>query len=166
MSRATKRKHVMNEALQDYFTPPTDGQEIVRVIASRGNNLHEVETLTHSTYLVSMPSKFRKNIWVKRGDFVIVEPIEEGDKVKAEMVRVLSKEHIKYFKKIKAWPEGFDAETDSDDEFDNSNWTGNAQTESDSTDSSVSESLVESESNSSNEKSSEEKGKEKVETGT
>lgn len=121
MSRATKRKHVMNEALQDYFTPPTETQDIVRVTASRGNNLHEVETVDSATYLVSMPSKFRKNIWVKRGDFVIVEPIEEGDKVKAEMVRVLSKEHIKYFKKIKVWPEAFDAEPDSDDDLRDSN---------------------------------------------
>lgn len=121
MSRATKRKHVMNETLQDYFTPPSEGQEIVRITASKGNNLHEVETLKKENYLVSMPSKFRKNIWVKRGDFVIVEPIEEGDKVKAEMVRVLSKEHIKYFKKINVWP-NFDDESDSDDEiFQNKN---------------------------------------------
>ena len=34
-----------------------------------------------------MPSKFRKNIWVKRGDYFVVTPIEEGDKVKAEIAR-------------------------------------------------------------------------------
>lgn len=138
MSRATKRKHVLNEALQDYFTPPTDGQEIVRVVASRGNNLHEVETAAQSTYLASMPSKFRKNIWVKRGDFVIVEPIAEGDKVKAEMVRVLSKEHIKYFKKIKVWPDAFNAEQDSDEDFKKKkNGALNSQSDSESTASST-----------------------------
>jgi hypothetical protein len=38
-----------------------------------------------------MPNKFRKNVWVKRGNYCIVEPIEEGDKVKAEIVRILYK---------------------------------------------------------------------------
>ena len=35
--------------------------------ASRGNNLHEVETAEQQKYLVSMPTKFRKNVWIKRG---------------------------------------------------------------------------------------------------
>ncbi len=41
-----------------------------------------------------MPNKFRKNVWVKRGDFVIVAPIEEGDKVKGEIATVLYKEQV------------------------------------------------------------------------
>ncbi len=45
-------------------------------------------------FLVSMPNKFRKNVWVKRGDFVIVAPIEEGDKVKGEIATVLYKEQV------------------------------------------------------------------------
>uniref|UniRef100_A0A8C0AG41 Probable RNA-binding protein EIF1AD n=1 Tax=Bos mutus grunniens TaxID=30521 RepID=A0A8C0AG41_BOSMU len=40
-----------------------------------------------------MPSKYRKNIWIKRGDFLIVDPIEEGEKVKAEISFVLCKDH-------------------------------------------------------------------------
>lgn len=120
MSRAVKRKHVLNESYQDYFSPPQSNQEIVRIVASRGNNLHEVETAKKINYLASMPTKFRKNIWVKRGDYVIIEPIEEGDKVKGEMVRVLAKEHIKYFKKIGVWPQGFckeEEEQESDDDM-------------------------------------------------
>lgn len=58
-------------------------------------------------FLVSMPTKFRKNVWVKRGDFVIAEPIDEGDKVKAEIVRILTAQHIKEFKKLGIWPEKF-----------------------------------------------------------
>ncbi|XP_019869493.1 probable RNA-binding protein EIF1AD [Aethina tumida] len=72
-----------------------------------------------------MPSKFRKNVWVKRGDYVLVEPIEEGDKVKAEMVRILTPDHIKYFKKDNAWPAEFDVAkqttNDEDDLFINTN---------------------------------------------
>lgn len=107
MSRATKRKHVLMEVLQDDFSLPKENQEIVKVISSRGNNLHEVETTIGENYLVSMPTKFRKNVWVKRGGFILVEPIAEGDKVKAEMVRLLTNEHIKEFKKHGVWPEAF-----------------------------------------------------------
>lgn len=133
----TKRKHVMKEMQTDDFDPPASTQRICRILGSRGNNLHEVESAepfagpmdTMSTdaaaavtsavltvdndingccqFLVSMPTKFRKNVWVKRGDFVIVEPIDEGDKVKAEIVRILTPQHIKEFKKMNIWPEKF-----------------------------------------------------------
>lgn len=125
MSRATKRKHVLREILEDDYSPPGENQQIVKVISSRGNNLHEVKTADDTTFLASMPTKFRKNMWVKRGDFVLVEPIEEGDKVKAEMVRVLTSDHIKYFKQDGVWPAAFDdpkeKKKDDDDLFVNTN---------------------------------------------
>lgn len=34
---------------------------------------------------------------------MIVEPIEEGNKVKAEIVHILLKDQIKYFKEEKIW---------------------------------------------------------------
>lgn len=89
MSKATKRKHVTKE-IED-LTIPTESQSIVRIIESRGNNLHEVVDATGTQYLVSMPMKFRRNIWVKRGNFVLVEPIPEGNKVKAEIVKILTR---------------------------------------------------------------------------
>lgn len=118
MSKVTKRKHVMKEMQTDDFEPPAPNQQIVRIIGSRGNNLHEVESSEPLTttdggdvnadkFLVSMPTKFRKNVWVKRGDYVIVEPIEEGDKVKAEIVRILTPQHIKEFTKDGIWPAKF-----------------------------------------------------------
>lgn len=99
MSKATKRKHVTKEILEDYYVPE-DGEEIVKVklcilklkflilvltwltksknchiclyffrqiIGGRGNNLHEVQDSIGRQFLVSMPTKFRKNVWVKRG---------------------------------------------------------------------------------------------------
>ena len=53
--------------------------------------------------------KSRKNVWIKRGDFVVVKPIEEGDKVKAEILTILYKEQIKYIKAENQWPAGFEA---------------------------------------------------------
>ncbi|KAH8377813.1 hypothetical protein KR093_007227, partial [Drosophila rubida] len=125
----TRRKHVLKEMMEDDYSLPTEQQQIVRVISSRGNNLHEVEPTSldaenflgkHNSnkckllsliytyvFIVSMPNKFRKNVWVKRGDFILVEPIEEGDKVKAEICKILTPEHIKEYTKAGIWPERF-----------------------------------------------------------
>ncbi|XP_053735400.1 probable RNA-binding protein EIF1AD [Synchiropus splendidus] len=115
MSQATKRKHVVKEVLGDFVTP-TENQQIVKVTGSRGNNLHETVTAQGETFLVSMPTKFRKNIWIKRGDFVIVDPIEEGEKVKAEISFILYKDHIQYLQKQQLWPEGFMDKPSSQDQ--------------------------------------------------
>ncbi|XP_031713514.1 putative RNA-binding protein EIF1AD [Anarrhichthys ocellatus] len=111
MSQATKRKHVVREAFGD-FVMPTENQQIVKVTGSRGNNLHEAVTAQGVTFLVSMPPKFRKNLWIKRGHYVIVDPIEEGEKVKAEISFILYKDHIQYLQKQQLWPEGFTKEPD------------------------------------------------------
>ncbi|KAI4904167.1 hypothetical protein NFI96_013830, partial [Prochilodus magdalenae] len=108
MSRATKRKHVVKEVLEDYVTP-NESQQIMRILGSNGNNLHEAVTESGEKFLLSMPTKFRKNIWIKRGDFVIVDPIEEGDKVKGEISFILYRDHIQYLRKLGAWPKGFKA---------------------------------------------------------
>merc|ERR1712059_2557 len=105
-SAATKRKHVTREVEVDFRLPEGD-EQIVKVVAGRGNNLHEVRDHEDQSFLVSMPPKFRKNVWIKRGDFVVVKPIEEGDKVKAEILTILYKEQIKYIKAEKRWPPGF-----------------------------------------------------------
>jgi len=115
MSSATKRKHVTRDVVQN-FTLPQDDESIVQVVAGRGNNLHEVKSQTGETFLVSMPTKFRKNVWIKRGDFVVVKPIEEGDKVKAEILTILYKEQIKYIKAENQWPEGFESKIEEQEE--------------------------------------------------
>jgi len=45
----------------------------------------------------------------------VVKPIEEGDKVKAEILTILYKEQIKFIKAEKLWPEGFEDSVVSDD---------------------------------------------------
>ncbi|GAU92822.1 hypothetical protein RvY_04855-1 [Ramazzottius varieornatus] len=109
MSEATKRKLVSQEFLDGYVLPDEERkQEIVRIVGPRGNNLHEVETSSGEIYLVSMPPKFRKTVWIKRGDFVLVEPISEGDRVKGEIVNIIrTKQQIAYIASEGKWPEGF-----------------------------------------------------------
>lgn len=84
-----------------------------------------------------MPTKFRKNIWVKRGDYILVEPIAEGDKVKAEIVKIMNKDSIKYYKENNVWPKEFDDSKklepqDDDDLFVNTNRVQMKQISSDS----------------------------------
>ena len=107
MSRITKKKHVLNELHVNGFEHPGNGQKIARILCSRGNNLHEVETECNECFLVSMPTKFRKAFWIKRGDFVIVDQIKEGVKVKGEIIRILSPEHVKQLTKDGIWPKKF-----------------------------------------------------------
>lgn len=124
MSAATKRKHVAKEIFSEFPPLPNPPQLFVaRILAGRGNNLHLVEAVlddspsssTLPQFLVSMPVKFRKNFWVKRGDFILCSPIEEGDKVKAEIVRVLYKDDVRYFREQGKWPKEFDESEDVSD---------------------------------------------------
>lgn len=105
-SIATKRKYVFQEF--DDMSLPTDSQTIVRIIQARGHNLHEIVTPSGEQFIVSMPTKFRQNIWVKRGDYIVIEPIKEGKKVKGEIVKILTKDHIKWYRAQNCWPPEFD----------------------------------------------------------
>ena len=54
-----------------------------------------------------MPHKFRKHVWIKRGNYVVTEPIPEGNKVRAEIVRILMKDHIRHIRANNMWPAAF-----------------------------------------------------------
>jgi probable RNA-binding protein EIF1AD len=130
MSAYTKRKYVAQE-VESLFELP-EGKQIAKILRGQGNNLHLVETQDGEQFLASMPTKFRKYVWVKRGesvykttlslirlittnpsnhddvsfcegDFVVIEPIEEGVKVKAEIFQVILRNQIKMFKKDGTW---------------------------------------------------------------
>jgi probable RNA-binding protein EIF1AD len=140
MSAATKRKHVTKEIISEFPPLPDPPQLFVaRILTGRGNNLHLVEAALNREknienassavdsslpqFLVSMPVKFRKNFWVKRGDFILCAPIDEGDKVKAEIVRVLYKDDVRYIRGQGRWPKEFEnidgenEKTDSDSDM-------------------------------------------------
>uniref|UniRef100_H2YG85 Probable RNA-binding protein EIF1AD n=1 Tax=Ciona savignyi TaxID=51511 RepID=H2YG85_CIOSA len=114
MTATTKRKHVIKEVLEDFSMPGRD-QTIVKVLGNSGSNLHEVITPSGDRYLASLPVKFRKNLWIKRGDYVVTEPILEGDRVKGEIVRILYAQHIKEIKSNNLWPPEFNLKTNIPD---------------------------------------------------
>lgn len=102
-----KKKHVINEVLDDECCVGAN-QQLVKVLAPCGNYLYEVCTTGGETFLASMPSKFRNTVWIRKGSFVIIESIDEGQKVRGEIVKVLLKHHLKQLKKEGSWPKEFD----------------------------------------------------------
>ena len=74
MSSSTKKKHVMAEVLGE-FSLPGEAESIVRVLGGRGNNLHLVEdAFGGEQFLVSMPKKFRRSVWIISGSGMVVPP--------------------------------------------------------------------------------------------
>ncbi|GMS80079.1 hypothetical protein PENTCL1PPCAC_2254, partial [Pristionchus entomophagus] len=109
MSVASKRRYMMNKLDYEMYLP-IEGDSIAQVVGARGNNLHEVLNESGESYLVSMPSKFRKSVWIRKGQFVVVRAIEEGDKVRAEIEHVLDAENVLYIREHNKWPERFETE--------------------------------------------------------
>ncbi|CAF1257587.1 unnamed protein product [Didymodactylos carnosus] len=66
MPAATKKKYVVNEAFEKYILPD-EKSYVVKIVAPRDNNLHEAITPDGTTFLISMPTKFRNTIYTKRG---------------------------------------------------------------------------------------------------
>ncbi|KAJ3415097.1 hypothetical protein HDV05_005505 [Chytridiales sp. JEL 0842] len=58
--------------------------------------------------LVEMPPKFRKVIWVKLGNYVLIEFAPVSSKVIGEIQHVFRPEHIKDLKAQKLWPQEFE----------------------------------------------------------
>jgi len=119
MSRS--RKHVTAQALGDFPTPEED-EKIVRVVSIRGSNILEVEYPGGDKVLALMPAKFNKVIWVKRGNYLIVEPFKEQfktkeaqqSKLKARIVHILLPDQVKYLQKSSHWPTEFSKQQTAD----------------------------------------------------
>lgn len=122
--------------IQETFQPPSQlgaNQMIARVDHAAGNNLWSIQLppepdtkLQHvslsspqtSPILVELPSRFRSQIWLKRGSFVLVE-IKAGDgardnKIRGEIINVIGDEKI-WRKELRGrgWPAAFGDRTAS-----------------------------------------------------
>lgn len=42
-------------------------------------------------------------MWIKRGDYVLTKPIEEGEKVKAEIISILYSNQVKHIQSQGKW---------------------------------------------------------------
>ncbi|XP_058786632.1 uncharacterized protein LOC131661198 [Vicia villosa] len=103
LKRASEEKHVTLG----------DGQCIMQVVSLRGSNLIEVMDATGEKSLALFPAKFQKSMWIKRGNFVVVdesgkkEALESGSKVGCIVSQVLFYDQLRVLKKSAEWPEIF-----------------------------------------------------------
>lgn len=109
MSKTTKQRFVRGQ-LKYELVLPKENELVAQMTASCGNNLIEVVDSNGDKYLATMPVKYRNTIWVMRGNFVLLSPIEEGDKVKAEVTHILDQENILYIRDNNQWPECFETQ--------------------------------------------------------
>jgi hypothetical protein len=63
-----RRKHA-KKVFEETIVRPEEGQEIAAVLENRGNR-HLVERPCGTTVLCSLPRKFDKLIWIKKGRYV------------------------------------------------------------------------------------------------
>lgn len=84
--RTHYRKHVTDSVLND-FPEPGETESIAVVVSTRGSNQFDVRLPNRTnSQLAILPTKFRKLVWLKRNDYVIVQTgvdnsiYSEGDK--------------------------------------------------------------------------------------
>lgn len=89
-------------------TPPPDldeGHSIALVKKAEGNNLYSVELPSgKETLLVELPSRFRSQIWIKRGGYVMIDRLafdNRENKLGGEIVNVVRDE--KQWRKQAYW---------------------------------------------------------------
>ncbi|MCJ1455149.1 hypothetical protein MMC28_005503 [Mycoblastus sanguinarius] len=105
------KRHLLTTA-EETSTPPTaldPGHAIARVTKAEGKNLYSVELPSgKEPLLVELPSRFRSQIWIKRGGYVVVDLSAFGDrenKLGGEIINVVRDE--KQWRKQGYWPSEF-----------------------------------------------------------
>lgn len=96
---------------EETLTPPSQlspGQAIARVHGAAGNNLYNVELADGRTMLVELEARFRSQIWLRRGGFVVVDSMgmERENKIQGEIVNVVRDERS--WRKERYWPKEFE----------------------------------------------------------
>jgi len=130
--RTHYRKHLTDRVLHDFPIPSSD-ERIAKIVATRGGNQFDIilpltaksgeEEEQRTPQLAILPTKFRKLVWLKRNDYVIVQTGEEEDTLNASegtdtgevptvrtgsiryiINHILYKDQVKHLKTEGLWP--------------------------------------------------------------
>ena len=115
-----RRTHVLRQALQEYASPPGPGECICKAHGSRGSNHIDVELPNGERTLMLLPAKFHRKLWIRKGSYVIVELLADGEdageSVRGQIARVLMQDDVKYLKAmVGVWPERFAKSSDREE---------------------------------------------------
>ena len=136
--RSGYRKTVQDDVLHGLPNlGPSDS--IAAIVKGAGSNLFELVFADGSHTLAMLPSKFRKLVWLKRGDYVIVSGADgttqtargTAGAVTANVEHILYADAVRHLRAEGQWPTGLERERDAiiamapegtagDDEGDNS----------------------------------------------
>ncbi|XP_049344059.1 uncharacterized protein LOC125808398 [Solanum verrucosum] len=103
----------LKRAVEEEFLTLQKGQSIMQVLDLRGSNIIQVRDAKGETSLAIFPAKFQKSMWIKTGNFVVVddsgreEATESGRKVGCVVTQVLYYDQVRVLKKSPEWPEIF-----------------------------------------------------------
>jgi len=103
----------LKRAVKEETLTLQQGQSIMQVVSLRGSNLIEVIDGKGEKLLALFPAKFQKSMWIKRGNFVVVdesgreEAVESGRKVGCIVSQVLFYDQVRVLKSSPEWPEIF-----------------------------------------------------------
>lgn len=93
---------------QETSSPPSSldhNHAIARVRKAEGKNLYLVELPKHTDpLLVELPARFRSQIWIKRGGYVLIDTaafLDRDNKLDGEIVNVVREE--KEWRKQSYW---------------------------------------------------------------
>ncbi|POS84209.1 hypothetical protein EPUL_003618 [Erysiphe pulchra] len=98
---------------QETCNPPSEltaTQSIARIFQAEGNNLYfcSLPNQDDPKVLVELPSRFRNAIWLKRGNYVLIDSKETNsrhNKIYGEISNIVRDEHI--WRKQSYWPKEF-----------------------------------------------------------
>jgi probable RNA-binding protein EIF1AD len=111
--RTPYRKHLTDSVLHDFPEPAAERNEwIAKVIATRGSNQFDVGLPQGAPVLALLPTKFRKLIWLKRNDFVIVQSVDDAEEsgeeaksgIRYMIAHILYKPQIQHLMDRQLWP--------------------------------------------------------------
>lgn len=94
-----RSKRALLKVTEETSTPPTSLPAtclIAKVVKAEGSNLWKVELPgTARSLLVELPIRFRSEVWLKRGGYVLVDRAafqDRGNKLEGEIVNIVRDE--------------------------------------------------------------------------